>query len=130
MRLSAELIGSIAEQRTNPMGEREIVLRGLNIPVIEHLGVTRDMFDAIDFTDNRISAVTNFPKLSRLSTLYMSGNIVDTIDHRNLSKNVPNIKYLDLSSNHISSLYEISQLGTALPKLEVLNLVNNPVQSK
>jgi hypothetical protein len=27
-------------------------------------------------------------------------------------------------------LYEISQLGTALPKLEVLNLVNNPVQSK
>ena len=29
MRLSAELIGSVAEQRTNPMGEREIVFRGL-----------------------------------------------------------------------------------------------------
>ena len=46
MRLSAELLGS-AEQRTNPLGEREIVLRGLAIPAIEHLAVTRDAVDAM-----------------------------------------------------------------------------------
>ena len=46
MRLSAEVL-SLAEQRPNALGEREIVLRGLGIPVIEHLAVTRDAFDTL-----------------------------------------------------------------------------------
>lgn len=129
MRLSAELIGS-CEQRTNPLGEREIVLRGLAIPAIEHLGVTRDAFDAMDFTDNRLSRIDNFPKLSRLSTLKLSGNVITSIDPSNLSKNTPNLTNLDLSNNQIGALSEVVNMGQACSKLEFLSLVGNPVTSK
>jgi U2 small nuclear ribonucleoprotein A' len=129
MRLSAELIGS-CEQRTNPLGEREVVFRGLAIPVIEHLAVTRDAFDAMDFTDNRLSRLENFPRLVRLSSLSLSGNVIETIDASNLMKNTPSLKHLDVSNNKISSLFEISNLGRACTKLEFLNLHGNPVQRK
>ena len=144
MRLTAELITS-SEQRTNPLGEREIILRGFAIPVIEHLGVTRDAFDAMDLTDNRLSRLENFPRLLRLSSLSLSGNVIETVDSSNMSKNLPNLKHLDISYNHISTLLEVSNLGKAYnvddektkvengPKkgtLEVLNLHGNPVQSE
>lgn len=127
--MSAELIGS-SEQRTNPLGEREIVLRGLAIPAIEHLAVTRDAFDAIDLTDNRIGRLENFPRLNRLSSLDLAGNVVESLDASNLSKNVPNLTHINLSYNQISSLFEISQLGKACTKLEFLSLNGNPVTSK
>ncbi|VEU39464.1 unnamed protein product [Pseudo-nitzschia multistriata] len=143
MRLTAELIAS-SEQRTNPLGEREIVLRGLAIPVVEHLGVTRDAYDAMDLTDNRLTRLENFPRLLRLSSLSLSGNIIEAIDSSNLSKNLPNLQYLDLSHNHISKLHEISNLGKAYHNsnakkseshsskgnLECLNLHGNPVQRR
>lgn len=126
MRLSAELLSS-SEQRTNPLGEREIILRGLAIPVVEHLGVTRDAFDSMDFTDNRLGRLENFPRLLRLSSLLVASNLLESLDHTNLSKNVPNLKYLELSWNQIGSLLEISNLGKACPKLEFLSLTGNPV---
>jgi len=144
MRLTAELITS-SEQRTNPLGEREIILRGFAIPVIEHLGVTRDAFDAMDLTDNRLSRLENFPRLLRLSSLSLSGNVIETVDSSNMSKNLPNLKHLDISYNHIATLLEVSNLGKAYtvddertkvengPKkgtLEVLNLHGNPVQRR
>ena len=129
MRLSADLLSS-SEQRTNALGEREIILRGLAIPVVEHLGVTRDAFDSMDFTDNRLGRLENFPRLLRLSTLLVASNLLESLDHNNLSKNVPNLKYLELSWNQISSLLEISNLGKACPKLEFLSLTGNPVTSK
>jgi len=140
MRLTAELIAA-SEQRTNPLGEREIILRGLAIPVIEHLGGTRDAFDAMDLTDNRLSRLENFPRLLRLLSLSASSNVIETIDSRNLSKNLPNLKYLDISYNQIRALSEISRLGKCYSSskstnddekskgvLEILNLNGNPVQ--
>jgi U2 small nuclear ribonucleoprotein A' len=129
MRLSAELLGS-SEQRTNPLGEREIVLRGLAIPAIEHLGVTRDAFDAMDFSDNRLGRLDNFPRLSRLSSLKLSGNVVSSVDANNFSKNLPNLINIDLSYNQISSLAEVGNLGKGCSKLEFLSLHANPVTSK
>jgi U2 small nuclear ribonucleoprotein A' len=129
MRLSAELIGS-SEQRTNDMGEREIILRGLAIPAIEHLGVTRDAFDAIDLTDNRLSRLENFPRLNRLTSLYLSGNVIETMDANNLAKNISHLIHLDLSYNRISTLFEVGNLGHSFPKLEILILDGNPVTSK
>jgi U2 small nuclear ribonucleoprotein A' len=129
MRLTAEIIGS-AEQRTNPVDEREIILRGLAIPAIENLAVTRDAFDTIDMTDNRLSRVDNIPRLHRLSNMLLAGNLIETIDNTNLAKNVPNLRYMDLSYNRISSLYEVSNLGKACPKLEILSLHGNAVQRK
>ena len=127
MRLSAELINSLAEQRTNPLGERELVLRGLAIPAIEHLATTRDAFDTIDFTDNRLQRLENFPRLLRLSCLNCSGNILESFDTANMGKNIPNITNLNLSYNNVASLAEVSNIATACTKLEFLNLHGNPV---
>jgi len=126
MRLSADVL-SQAEQRSNALGERELVLRGLGIPCIEHLGATRDLFDAIDFTDNRLTRLENFPRMIRLSTLFLSGNILDTVDGENLRTNLPNIKELVMIDNKINGLHEIGNIASGCSKLEFLTLVGNPV---
>mmetsp|Transcript_10604 Transcript_10604/g.15607 ORF Transcript_10604/g.15607 Transcript_10604/m.15607 type:complete len:262 (+) Transcript_10604:183-968(+) len=126
MRLSAELLNS-AEQRPNALGERELVLRGRGVPLIEHLGATRDAFDTFDFTDNRLTHLDNFPRLNRLTNLLLSGNWIETVSVENLSKNLPNVTSLTLSFNRISSLHEVTNLGKSFPKLEFLTLVGNPV---
>jgi U2 small nuclear ribonucleoprotein A' len=129
MRLSAEQLNS-AEQRPNPLGERELVLRGMGIPLIEHLGATRDAFDTMDFTDNRLTRLDNFPQLQRLTTLALANNLIESFDVANLSKNLPNITALTLSYNRVSTLHQIANLGKAFPKLEFLSLVGNPVTRK
>lgn len=126
MRLSADVL-SQAEQRTNPLNERELVLRGLGIASIEHLGATRDLFDAIDFTDNRLTRLENFPRLIRLSSLSLAGNILDAVDGINLHKNVPNIRELVLTDNRIGGLHEIGNIARGCRKLEFLTLAGNPV---
>ena len=139
MRITAELV-SVCEQRTNPLGEREIILDGLGIPFIENLGSTvgsnnnnnnsDGVFDTYNFCNNRISKIENFPKLLRLSNLLFDNNLIDSIDVTNVAKNIPNIQYLSLSYNHITSLAVIYNIGKAFTKLEVLNLIGNPVTRK
>jgi U2 small nuclear ribonucleoprotein A' len=129
MRISAELL-ALAEQRTNPLSERELVLQGLGIPAIENMGAARDQFDTWDLSNNRITRLENLPRLSRLSSLLLAGNIIDTIDPSNLSKNVPNMRSVILSNNHIASFVEIANIGKSFPNLEFLSLVGNPVTSK
>ncbi|KAL3776956.1 hypothetical protein ACHAW5_009288 [Stephanodiscus triporus] len=126
MRLSANILQS-AEQRTNPLGEREILLRSLAIPAIEHLAVTRDQFDAIDMSNNHLSRLENFPRLERLSCLYLGGNGIDFVDGKNLRRNVPGLKTLILSGNGVRGWNVIADLGAGCPKLEFLSLVGNPV---
>lgn len=126
MRLSADIISN-SEQRSNPLGEREIILRGLAIPSIEHLGATRDLFDTIDFCDNRITHLENFPRLQRLSSLLLSGNSIDTIDARNLAKNLPNLTNLVLTNNRIGGLHEIGNIADGCKKLEYLTMTGNKV---
>jgi U2 small nuclear ribonucleoprotein A' len=129
MRITAELL-SQAEQRTNPTDDRELVLRDLGIPAIENLGAARDDFDSIDFSNNRITSLENFPKLHRLAHLHCAGNLIEGIDANNLKKNVPNIRTLVLSQNSISSLAQVAKIGSAFPKLEFLSLSGNPITRK
>lgn len=126
MRLSAELILS-AEQRSNPLGERELVLRGYGIPSIEHLGATQDAYDAIDLSENRISSLENIPRLKRLSHLNLTRNLLERIDGSNLVQNVQHLSSLVLSDNRIASFAEIQALGKGCPKLTFLSLIGNPV---
>ena len=42
--------------------------------MIENLGATFDMYDAIDLSDNHIRKLDGFPMLPRLSTLYLNNN--------------------------------------------------------
>lgn len=129
MRISAELL-SYAEQRTNPLNERELVLQGLGIPVIENMGIARDDYDSWDFSNNRIVRVDNFPRVSRLRTLLLSGNCIESLDPINLQRNVPNLTTVSLSYNNISSLVEIANIGKSFPQIEFLTLNGNPVTSK
>ena len=129
MRLSAQIIQS-AEQRTNPLGEREIILRSLAIPAIEHLAVSRDQFDTMDLSNNHLQRIDNFPKLERLSTLYLGGNEINYVDSRNLKKNLPNLTTMILTGNGVKGWNVIADLGDGCPKLEFLSLAGNPVTSK
>ena len=129
MRLSADILSN-SEQRSNALGEREIVLRGLAIPAIEHLAATRDLFDTFDFADNRITRLENFPRLQRLSSLFLSGNAIESIDGKNLGKNIPNITNLVLTNNRISGLHEVVNIASGCKKLEYLTLIGNPVTSE
>lgn len=47
---------------------------GYKIPLIENLGATLNQFDSIDFSDNEIRKVDNFPLLPRLKSLLFNNN--------------------------------------------------------
>lgn len=63
--------------------------------------MTQDQFDAMDFSDNEIKKLENFPRYKRLSSLL-------------------------LCNNHVSKISE--DLGTSLPNLSCLILTNNKVR--
>lgn len=129
MRLSAVVLQS-AEQRTDPLGSREILLRSLAIPAIEHLSVTRDQFDVVDLSNNHLTRLENFPRLERLSCLHLGGNGIAHVDGRNLRKNCPGLTTIILTGNGVKGWNVIGELGAGCPKLDFLSLVGNPVTSE
>ncbi|KAG4300988.1 hypothetical protein PCK1_002687 [Pneumocystis canis] len=84
--------------------------------------------DAIDFTDNDIRHLGNFPRLSRIRTLLLSRNRISSISSQ-LASTVPNLRTLILTSNIISELSDIKHLS-GLKKLTFLSLMDNPVSRK
>ena len=58
----------------NPLGDRELRLRGLKIPNIRNLGVTMDQFDAIDLSSNEVHTLGNFPRQLRLHSVILNDN--------------------------------------------------------
>ncbi|KAL2873561.1 U2 snRNP complex subunit [Colletotrichum sp. CLE4] len=126
MRLTAELIkGSLSY--LNPLKERELDLRGHRIPAIENLGVAGP-HDSIDFTDNDIQVLGNFPLSARLSTLLLAHNRVASIQ-ASLPQAVPNLQQLVLASNQIAQLADLDVLA-GFKRLTHLVLVDNPVTKK
>lgn len=80
----------------------------------------------IDFTDNEIKLMDNFPRMPRLTTLLFSNNY---IFHIGRVDNLVNLTVLILNNNKIVNLNEIDKL-VVLEKLEVLSLMDNPVATK
>jgi U2 small nuclear ribonucleoprotein A' len=126
MRLTADAL-SRADQFLNPLKERELHLRGLKIPTIENLAVVQDQFDIIDFSDNEIKRLDNFPKMTRLSSIIINNNYIARIGR--VADNVANIKCLVLTNNRINNLHEIDNIAL-FKKLEHLSLLENPVVLK
>jgi Leucine-rich repeat len=141
VRISPEVLAS-AEQRINPLQERELVLSGLGIAVIENMGAllptggggggnsSGDAFDCYDFSNNRISSLENFASAPRVTTLLCAHNHINAWHVKNLTKNLPNVTTLSLHANAISSLAQIKVLAQAFPKLVFLDLTGNPVTRK
>ncbi|KAI9876092.1 MAG: U2 snRNP complex subunit [Pleopsidium flavum] len=123
MRLTAELIQNSLSY-LNPLKERELDLRGHKIPAIENLGVAKDQ-DAIDFTDNDIAQLANFPLSPRLRTLLLARNRITSIQPT-LAKSIPNLTTLVLTSNNFSELADLDPLSN-FTKLTHLVLLENPV---
>ncbi|EHA52164.1 U2 snRNP complex subunit [Pyricularia oryzae] len=126
MRLNADLINHSLSY-LNPLKERELDLRGHRIPAIENLGVAGPQ-DAIDFTDNDILTLGNFPLSPRIRTLLLARNRIVSIQPA-LANAIPNLTNLQLASNNLSELADLDPLK-GFKKLTHLVLMDNPVAKK
>ncbi|KDO21470.1 hypothetical protein SPRG_12513 [Saprolegnia parasitica CBS 223.65] len=127
MRLTAEVILN-ARAHINPLRERELDLRGYKIPVIESLGATKDGFDCLDFSDNEIKKLENFPRLRRVRMLLFHNNKIARIQE-NLVEALPNLSVLLMTNNSLANLTDIDALR-CFDKLDTLSLIGNPVTRK
>ncbi|KAK0832628.1 U2 snRNP complex subunit [Friedmanniomyces endolithicus] len=126
MRLTAELINNSLSY-LNPLKERELDLRGHKIPSIENLGVAKD-HEAIDFTDNDLTVLTNFPLSPRLQTLLCARNRISSIQP-SLAKSLPSLHTLVLTRNNFGELADLDPLQ-GFAKLTHVGLLENAVTSK
>lgn len=114
----------------SPLKDRELDLRGHQIPAIENLAVTRDQLDSIDLTDNQIHALANLPVLRRLSQLLLANNPVRTLSPH-LATSLPNLRTLVLTNTTLPKDH-LALVATTLArcrKLEHLALKGNPLQN-
>jgi len=126
-RLTPEVIES-APQYLNPVGQYELSLRDLKIPVVENLGATLNQFDTIDFTNNDLRKLDGFPFLPKLKTLYFANNHIARIAE-NLEEYIPNLDTLMINNNMLQELSDIDPLAT-LPKLAHVSFARNPIAMK
>ncbi|PVV03498.1 hypothetical protein BB560_002007 [Smittium megazygosporum] len=127
MKLTAELIVQ-SPSHINAARDYELDLRGNKIPLIENLGATKDLYAAIDLTDNEIQILGNFPLLRNLEKLYLGNNRIRQISD-GLSSQIPNINTLVLTNNYLEELVDLEGLR-ALKNLDTLILLGNPVARK
>ncbi|XP_053993600.1 uncharacterized protein LOC128884316 [Hylaeus volcanicus] len=124
MRLTLDVIGS-AEQSFGPLKEHILSFRGLKIPAIENLGATHDFFDTIDFCDNDLIKLENFPLLKRISCLLVANNRIRKLDP-DMFVNLPSLISLVLTNNKLSFMHDLVPLSQAKSIIR-LSLVDNPV---
>ena len=99
VKLTAELIGR-SSYGPNPLQECTLDLRGKGIQEIENLGATRDMFDGLDFTNNSIRSLRNFPRLLRCTTLLAANNQISSISPE-FGVALPNLRILMITANQV-----------------------------
>ncbi|KAI2606935.1 L domain-like protein [Hypoxylon fragiforme] len=126
MRLTAELLQN-SPSWLNALKERELELRGHRIPTIENLGVAGPQ-DSIDFVDNDIQVLGNFPLSPRIRSLLLQRNRIAAIQPT-LANSIPNLTTLQLESNNLTELADLDPLGS-FPFLTHLVLRDNPVTKK
>lgn len=128
MRLTHDLIEGAFQFINKSTRDRELDLRDYKIPAIENLGATLDQFDCIDFTDNDIRRLENFPLLQRLKRLYLSNNRIVKIDET-MDDCIPNLEGILLINNQIQELGDLAPLSK-FKNLEMLALLGNPVTTR
>lgn len=127
MRITAELLQQIAEQRTNPCEMRELVLRGYGIMVLENLAAIPAGIVAWDLSHNRLQQFNNLPTktVADLESLLVISNQISSIQLK--PKQLPKLQLCNFEKNQISSFSIIANLAQASPNLEFLSLQDNPV---
>jgi U2 small nuclear ribonucleoprotein A' len=84
--------------------------------------------DAIDFTDNDIQVLGNFPLSARLHTLLLARNRIASIQP-SLANSIPNLTTLVLTANNFVELADLDVLAT-FHYLTHLVLLENAVTRK
>jgi len=87
--------------------------------------IPQDQFDCIDFTDNEIRRLENFPRMPRLRTLLLSNNNITRISPE-IGSQIPNVETIMLTHNAVVNLSDIDGLS-ALTKLKKLDLRENNI---
>eukprot|EP00484_Ammonia_sp_Unknown_P001194 CAMPEP_0197023288 /NCGR_PEP_ID=MMETSP1384-20130603/4027_1 /TAXON_ID=29189 /ORGANISM="Ammonia sp." /LENGTH=253 /DNA_ID=CAMNT_0042451483 /DNA_START=16 /DNA_END=777 /DNA_ORIENTATION=+ len=124
MRLTIDLLRYVAGH-INTMSQREISLRGYQIPAIENLGILQDAYDCIDLSENSIVIMNNFPVMKRLLVLLLHNNKIKEIG-KGIGEYLPNLDSLMLTNNKIERLSQLDALAE-FENLTRLNLIGNPV---
>ena len=127
-RLTPELILR-SPQYMNCVQQYELDLRDNMIQLIENLGVTENQFDSIDVSDNAIATLDGFPILRRLRCLFANNNRISRISET-LGESLPNLEWLILTNNKVSSFVELEKSLKGLSKLKYLSLMDNPIAKK
>jgi len=127
VKLTVDLIQGAA-QYINPVKDRELDLRGYKIPIIENLGATLNQFDCIDFTDNEIRKIDNFPVLPRIKTLYFNNNRIVRIGE-GLEQSLPQLQTLIMTNNNVQELSDLEPLSS-VKNMNMLSFLHNPVCAK
>jgi U2 small nuclear ribonucleoprotein A' len=84
--------------------------------------------DAIDFTDNDIQVLGNFPLSPRLHTLLLARNRISSIQP-SVAHSIPHLTTLVLTANNFVELADLDALGS-FKALTHLILLDNPVTRK
>jgi U2 small nuclear ribonucleoprotein A' len=89
--------------------------------------LSQDQFDVIDFSDNDIKKLDNFPAMQRLNALLLHNNSISRIG-AGLGEHLPKLTTVMLTNNRVANMSEIDHLAQC--KLESLSLLDNPVAAK
>lgn len=87
----------------------------------------QDQFDVIDFSDNDIKKLENFPTMKRLNALILNNNSISRIGS-DLPEHLPKLTTVILTNNKVANISEIDRLSGC--KLECLSLLDNPITAK
>ena len=84
--------------------------------------------DCIDFTDNDISVLGNFPLSPRIQTLLLTRNRISSIQPT-LYRSIPNLTAIILANNRLAELADLEPLSR-FSRLTYVVLNDNPVKQK
>lgn len=124
VKLTPQIIDD-APERTNPIRERELILRGIKFSVIENLGIGLDAYDSYDLCDNDIQKLGNFPNLVKCRQIYANNNRINYLAS-DIHVKLPNLEEISLINNEIRSLTNLKRLEKCMV-LKYLHLVRNPI---
>jgi hypothetical protein len=124
----------------------EISFRGFGLSEIENLSAIKikenqgengdwnllksagcELIQVMDFSDNCLRKLENFPYMPELHTLFAHSNIIHSISPR-LSDYLPSLEYLALNGNAFDSLSSLSCFSQ-FSSLKLLSLQGNPITS-
>ena len=105
-RLTFEVL-SAAPSHVNPLGDRQLTLRGLHVPRVENLALTRDQHDTIDLGSNELVALDGFPSMPRLTSLLAPSNRIASLSPL-LPDYLPNLTTLVLTDNSLADFASLA----------------------